>query len=89
MYINLQLYINRKLVISDKELDDRTKKEHNLPPAKDTAITWNKFFMKLAHKSTERPGIDPIPEYIVKIDTILSHTSYNFIIARSMYSVTT
>ena len=66
MYINLQLYINRELAISDKELDDRTKKEHNLPPAKDTAITWDEFFMKLTHKSTERPGIDPRPEYIVK-----------------------
>ena len=72
----------------DEELDARTKKAYT-DATRDAAITWNDFFMKLACKSTERPGIDPRPEYIVKINTILIHTSYNFIIARSMYSVTT
>ena len=52
---------------SDRELDNRTKKEHDPSgPARDTAITWNEFFMRLAHKSTERPGIDTRPEHIVK-----------------------
>ena len=51
----------------DEELDDRIQEAHDQPgPARDAAITWNDFFMKLAHKSTERPGIDPKPEYIVK-----------------------
>ena len=74
----------------DDELDDRIKKAHDQPgPAREDVITWNEFFMKLAHKSKERPGIDPKPELTVnKINTILIHTLYNFIIARSMYSVT-
>ena len=79
----------------DEELNDRNDKAKTTyepcesGAAKDIAITWDEFFMRLAHKSKERPGIDPKPDHIVKINTILIHTSYNFIIARSMYSVTT
>ena len=56
----------------DKELDDRYEKArktydpYKSGAAKDTAITWNEFFMRLAHKSKERPGIDTKPENIVK-----------------------
>ena len=56
----------------DKELDDRNEKaKKTYKPcesgaARDTAITWDDFFMKLAYKSKKRPGIDPKPELIVK-----------------------
>ena len=56
----------------DGELDKRNaeaKRKYNpykSGAAKDGVITWNEFFTKLAQKSTERPGIDPKPKYIVK-----------------------
>ena len=56
----------------DGELDKRNaeaKRKYNSyksGAAKETAITWNKFFMKLARKSIERPGIDPKQDDIVK-----------------------
>ena len=56
----------------DKELDDRYEKAKTIydpyksGAAKDTAITWDEFFMKLVHKSKKRPGIDRRRDYIVK-----------------------
>ena len=71
----------------DEELDDRndeaktTYDPYESGAARDTAITWDDFFMKLAYKSTERPGIDRRPENIVKnkynIDTYFIQFYYS------------
>ena len=71
----------------DKELDDRNEKaKKTYKPcesgaARDTAITWDVFFMKLAHKSKKRPGIDRRRDYIVKngynIDTYFIQFYYS------------
>ena len=56
----------------DEELDDRNEKAkttydpYESGAAKDTAITWDEFFMSLAYKLKDRPGIDRRPEHIVK-----------------------
>ena len=71
----------------DEELNDRNDKAKTTyepcesGAAKDIAITWDEFFMRLAHKSKERPGIDRRPENIVKnkynIDTYFIQFYYS------------